>query len=69
MPDWIKKYGNISFDEVIDKNLSVMDLSAIKICRDNNIEILVTNINSLFNVEDAISKKSYSIVKNKRVIF
>ena len=60
-----KKYDNISFDDVIDKDLSVMDLSAIKICRDNNIEILVTNINSLFNVEDAISKKSYSIVKNK----
>ena len=38
-------YKEVSFDEVMEKELGVMDLSAIEICRDNNIEIIVTNIN------------------------
>jgi len=39
------KYDEVTFDEVIAKNLEVMDLSAIEVCRDNNIEIVVTDIN------------------------
>lgn len=57
------KYDEISFDDVINNNLGVMDIDAIKICKDNNIEILVTSINSLFNIEDAISKKYYSVIR------
>lgn len=40
-------YNEISYQEVIEKNLKVMDLSAISLCRDNNIPILVMNINKL----------------------
>ena len=39
------KYDRVSFDEVLDKKLSIMDLEAIEMCRDNNISIVVTNIN------------------------
>ena len=40
------KYGRVSYDEVLEKKLGVMDLEAIEMCRDNNIAIVVTNINN-----------------------
>ena len=48
-----KRFNIISFDEVINRNLKVMDLSAFTLARDNNIPILVFNIaekNSILNV-------------------
>lgn len=39
------KYERVSYDEVLEKKLGIMDLEAIEMCRDNNIEIVVTNIN------------------------
>ena len=40
------KYNRVSYDEVLSKELGIMDLDAIKLCRDNNIEIVVTDINN-----------------------
>lgn len=39
------KYEKVSYDEVLEKKLGIMDLEAIEMCRDNNISIVVTNIN------------------------
>ncbi len=39
-----KKYVEVTLDEVLSKNLKVMDSSAASICRDNNISILVFSI-------------------------
>ena len=39
------KYERISYNEVLDKKLGIMDLEAIELCRDNNISIVVTDIN------------------------
>ena len=39
------KYNRVSYDEVLDKKLGIMDLEAIEMCRDNNISIVVTDIN------------------------
>jgi uridylate kinase len=38
-----KKYERISFDEVYKNNLKVMDLTAITLCKENNIQIAVYN--------------------------
>jgi uridylate kinase len=35
------KYERVSFQEVLEKNLKVMDTAAIALCRDNNLPILV----------------------------
>jgi len=35
------RYSSLTYDEVIDKNLRATDLTAITLCRDNNIPILV----------------------------
>lgn len=37
-------YEKVTFDEVLEKELGVMDLSSMEICRENNIEIIVMNI-------------------------
>lgn len=57
------KYDEISFEEAIDKNLNVMDINSMKLSKANNIKILVTNINSLFDIDKMISNKAYSIIK------
>jgi uridylate kinase len=38
------KYDTISFQEVLEKNLKVMDASAMALCRDNNLPIIVFNL-------------------------
>lgn len=45
-----KKYASISFDEVLEKNLKVMDMTAISLCRENNIPILVFKFDDLERV-------------------
>jgi uridylate kinase len=39
------KYTNLSFDEVYSRNLNVMDMTAITLCKENNLPIIVFNIN------------------------
>ena len=41
-----KRYDSVTFNEVLQKELGVMDLEAIKMCMDDNIEIVVMNIDS-----------------------
>ena len=44
-PDAIK-YNSLTFDEVLDKKLGVMDLTAICLCRDHEMPIRVFDMNS-----------------------
>ncbi|MBR7042014.1 MAG: UMP kinase [Bacilli bacterium] len=50
-------YDEVTFDTVLEKELGIMDLSAIEMCRDNNIEIIVTNIDNETALEDIIRGK------------
>jgi uridylate kinase len=45
------KYEKISFKEVIDKQLRVMDMTAFTLCSENNMPIRVFNINTVGNLE------------------
>jgi uridylate kinase len=40
------KYDNLSYDEVIEKKLGVMDLTAICLSRDHQVPIKVFNMNT-----------------------
>ena len=42
-PDAIR-YQNLSFDEAISKNLKVMDATALTLCRDQKLPIIVFSI-------------------------
>lgn len=39
------KYSTVSFTEVYEKNLNIMDMTAITMCRENNLPIIVFNMN------------------------
>lgn len=40
-----KRYETVSYDEVLQKRLGVMDATAIALCRDNNMDLRVLSIN------------------------
>jgi len=40
-----RKFDNISFEEVIDKRLKVMDSTAFTMCRENDMPIVVFDMN------------------------
>ena len=47
------KYDELTFDDVIHKNLKIMDMTAFTLCKENNIPIVVLDINdknSLYNL-------------------
>lgn len=48
------KYDKISFHDVLNKNLQVMDSTAASLCKDNNIPILVLSIVKPDNIYKAV---------------
>ena len=48
-------YKEISYSDVINKNLRVMDTTAISLAKESKIPILITNINRKNSVVDAIN--------------
>ena len=45
-----KRYDTVSYDKVLADNLKVMDASAVALCRDNNIPIVVFSIREKGNL-------------------
>ena len=50
-----KFYNNISYSEVLNSELKVMDSTAISLAKESKIPILVTNINKENSILDAIN--------------
>ncbi len=60
------KFTAISFDEVISRQLKVMDISAIALARENNIPIVVFSQHSPQALADAVSGRgSFTIIKQE----
>jgi len=49
------KFDNISFQEVYAKGLNVMDMTAITLCQENDIPIIVFNMNKEGNLTSLLS--------------
>lgn len=49
------KYDSLTYLEVLQKNLRVMDATAISLCMDNNLPIIVFNLNVSGNIKRIIS--------------
>ena len=60
-PDAVK-YDTITMDEVLAKNLKVMDSAAASLCRDNKIIILVFNLNDPQNIVRASAGENIGTV-------
>ena len=52
------KYDKLSFDDAIDKNLKVMDMSAFDLCRANNMNLIVCNIFKPHSLEHIVLGKN-----------
>lgn len=48
------KYNNISFTEVYEKNLNVMDMTAFTLCQENNLPIIVFDMNKTGNLTQLV---------------
>ena len=61
-----KRYESVSFNRVLSDNLKVMDASAVALCRDNNIPIVVFNIREQGNLARVLSGAgTATIVQNE----
>ena len=58
------KYDAISFDEVISRNLRVMDMTAITFCKDNAIPIRVFDLMAPGNLDRALSGDAVGTLVN-----
>ena len=57
-----KKYSDITFKEVLAKNLNVMDSTAASMCRDNDISLLVFSMKDPNNISKAINGENLGTV-------
>lgn len=53
-PDAIK-YDEISYTEILNKNLKVMDSTAASLCRDNHVETMIFALSDTDNIIKAVS--------------
>jgi uridylate kinase len=60
------RYDSLSFQQVLADDLKVMDASAIALCRDNNIPIVVFNIRQPGNLAEVLAGRgTATIVQNE----
>ena len=57
-----KRYDTVSYDTVLSANLKVMDASAVALCRDNDIPIVVFNIRERGNLARVLAGEGISTV-------
>jgi len=62
-----KKYDTLTYIEVLEQGLQVMDSTATSLCMDNNIPILVFGLDEPGNIQKAISgEKIGTLVSSKK---
>jgi len=50
-----KRYDSISYDQIIEKNLKVMDTSAVSLCRDNHMPMMVFSMREHGNIARVVA--------------
>jgi len=53
-----KKYDRLTYRQVIEQDLKVMDITAITLCKDNDIPIIVFGLDGEGNIRKAILGES-----------
>lgn len=56
------KYDTLSHQQVLEKNLQIMDSTAASLCKDNNIDILVFDMNKEGNMIKAVKKEAIGTI-------
>ena len=58
------KYETITYDEVMSKDLKVMDLTAFALSKENKLPIVVFNMNKTGNLKDLLNGKKVGTIVN-----
>jgi uridylate kinase len=59
------RFDEITFDEAYKRNLHIMDMTAITLCKENNVPVIVFDMNKQGNLKKIISgEKIGTLVKN-----
>ncbi|MDR2836927.1 MAG: UMP kinase [Bacteroidales bacterium] len=59
------KFEKLTFDQVYDKQLKIMDLTAFTLCRDNNMPIIVFDMDTIGNLEKLITNNNIGTIIEK----
>jgi uridylate kinase len=57
-----KMYKKLKYSEVLEKDLRVMDLTAITLCSENKLPIMVFNMNKKGNLKALLSGKNVGTI-------
>ena len=57
-----KRYDKLSYKEVVNDELRVMDLTAITLCQENNFPILVFNLKDDDSISNALESREYATI-------
>ncbi len=57
-----KHYKQITYTDVISKNLRIMDMTAITLCKENDLPIRVFDVNQKGNLKDILSGKELGTI-------
>jgi len=57
-----KRFSKLSYKEVIDKELKVMDLTAVTLCKENKLPILVFNLEEKNSINNALDSSEYATI-------
>jgi len=58
------RYAEITFDEVLQKNLNVMDMTAFTLCKENNLPIIVFDMNTAGNLMRLLNGEAMGTLVN-----
>ena len=59
------KFSDITYNEVLERNLKVMDLSAVVMCNDNNLPIYVFNMDIVGNLKRVMEGENIGTLVHK----
>ena len=57
-----KRYDKLTYKEVINDELRVMDLTAITLCQENNFPILIFNLKNGDSINNALESRKYATI-------
>ena len=60
-----KKYDELTYLEVLDKNLRILDSTATSLCMENDLPVVVFDITKSGNIKDVISGKKIGTIVRK----
>ena len=61
-----KRFDTLNYLDVLNKGLQVMDSTAISMCMDNDIDLVVFNMNEPGNIMNAVTQKVSGTVVTKK---